>query len=323
MDFFTESEKKILLESDEVVVGFSGGADSTLALFAAFEFLASCEKTEKLTALHVNHQTQGNSDSWAEHCSKICQQHKIKFEEKKVNVEQQGQGYEAAARAARFGIFDAYKDGTIIILGHHMDDQVETVFFRVLRGTGLKGLSGMQRVSNVKGKVVIRPMLNLSKDEIIDISTSKKLDFIEDESNEDNAYSRNFLRNQIIPKITARWPAARKNTARMANLLAKQSNLYHRYLSEKLEKVCDDDGLLISELIELDYFERSEIIRIWLDKQSYASPNESQMKELEKSFFHSRQTANPIIKFHREDAEKKSVLLTKTNNYLIAEELND
>ena len=109
----------------------------------------------------------------------------------------------------------------------------------------------------------------------------------------------------------------------MANLLAKQSSLYHGLLLERLKNVCDEDGLLLDELRNLDYFERSEIIRIWLDQQSFASPNESQMKELEKSFFQSRQNTNPTIKFYREDAEKTGVILSKINNYLTAEKINE
>ena len=109
----------------------------------------------------------------------------------------------------------------------------------------------------------------------------------------------------------------------MANLLSKQSKLYHQFLTEKLKTLCDEDGLLLDQLSKLDYFERAELIRIWLDQQSFTSPNESQMKELEKSFFQSRQDANPTIKFYREDAQKTGVILSKINNYLIAEELNE
>ena len=79
----------------------------------------------------------------------------------------------------------------------------------------------------------------------------------------------------------------------------------------------------LDELKKFDYFERSELIKIWLDKQFFSTPNESQMKEIEKSFFQSRQESNPVIKFQREDAQRLGVILTKTNNYLIAEEINE
>ena len=323
MEFFNKSEQSILLNARNIIVGFSGGVDSTLALVATNQFLAANNKKACLTALHVNHQTQSNSDAWHKHCENFCQTHDINFLSKRVKINKTGQGYEAAARSARLKIFDSFDEGSVIVLGHHLDDQVETVFFRVLRGTGLKGLTGMQRYAKTNDKHFIRPLLHLTKEEIIKYVNDQEISFIEDDSNTDNAYSRNFLRNEIIPQIMERWPGAKRNTARMANLLTKQSSLYHRVLLERLANVCDEDGLLLNKLSELDYFERSEMIRIWLDQQSFASPNESQMKELEKSFFQSRQDAKPTIKFYREDAQKTGVILSKINNYLIAEKINE
>ena len=323
MDFFNKSEQAILLKAENIIVGFSGGADSTLALYATNEFLKSHDQTSKLTALYVDHQMHTNSTAWLKHCESFCAKQNITFESQKAEINQSGQGFEAAARTARQNIFNAYDKNSVIILGHHMDDQVETVFFRVLRGTGLKGLSGIPRHTKTNGNDLLRPLMHISKEEILQFINDNQLDFIEDESNQDNSYSRNFLRNKIIPLIMERWPGAKKNTARMANLLSKQSKLYHQFLTDKLQSVCDHDGLLLDKLSTLDYFERAELIRIWLDQQSFASPNESQMKELEKSFFQSRQDANPTIKFYREDAQKTGVILSKTNNYLIAEELNE
>ena len=323
MDFFNKSEQAILLAANNIIVGYSGGADSTLALFATNEFLKSHDQASKLTALYVDHQMQTNSTAWLKHCEAFCGKHNIAFKCQKAEIKQSGQGFEAAARTARQIIFNTYDKNSVIILGHHKDDQVETVFFRVLRGTGLKGLSGILRHTEINGKDLLRPLLHIGKAEILQFINEAQLDFIEDDSNQDNSYSRNFLRNKVIPLITERWPGAKKNTARMANLLSKQSKLYHKFLTDKLKSVCDDDGLLLDKLSTLDYFERAELIRIWLDQQSFASPNESQMKELEKSFFQSRQDANPTIKFYREDAQKTGVILSKTNNYLIAEELNE
>ena len=323
MDFFNKSEQEILLQAKNIVVGFSGGADSTLALYAVDHFLQTHGQAKKLSAIYVDHQTQAKSTDWLKHCESFCAEQSISFDSQCVEIKQTGQGYEAAARSARQDIFSSYDQGTVIVLGHHMDDQAETVFFRVLRGTGLKGLTGIQRHTTLKGKDLIRPLLHVSKEEILQFLEKHDLSYIEDDSNRDNSYSRNFLRNKVIPLIVERWPGAKNNTARMANLLTKQSKLYHQFLTEKLKTICDEDGLHLDKLSKLDYFERAELIRIWLDQQSFASPNESQMKELEKSFFQSRQDANPIIKFYREDAQKTGVVLSKINNYLIAEELNE
>ena len=323
MNFFTKTEKDILLSADQIIVGFSGGADSTLLLHKTFNFLTESNYDNKLLALHINHQAQPESHAWEEHCQKFCQDRKIHLQTEKVEITIKGEGFEAAARSARLEVFNSFDKNAVIILGHHLDDQIETILFRIFRGTGMKGLSGIKRQSILGSKVVLRPLLNLTKKEIIKLLDQERLNYITDESNQDNSFSRNYLRNTVIPKIYEKWPGAKKNISRMANILRKQNILYESYLEAVLKKVSDEDGLKLDELKNLDYFERAELIRIWLDKQSFSTPNESQMKEIEKSFFQSRQESNPVIKFQREDAQRLGVILTKTNNYLIAEEINE
>ena len=323
MDFFTKTEKDILLSADQIIIGFSGGADSTLLLHKTFNFLTESNSENKLLALHINHQSQSESHAWEEHCQKFCQDREIHLQTEKVEVTAKGEGFEAAARSARLALFNSFGKNTVIILGHHLDDQIETILFRIFRGTGMKGLSGIKRQSILGSKVVLRPLFDLTKKEIIELLDKERLNYITDQSNHDNSFSRNYLRNIVIPKIYEKWPGAKKNISRMANIIRKQNILYESYLETVLERVADEDGLKLDELKNLDYFERAELIRIWLDKQSFSTPNESQMKEIEKSFFQSRQESNPVIKFQREDAQRLGVILTKTNNYLIAEEINE
>tara|TARA_B100002052_G_scaffold130521_1_gene119801 strand:- start:1235 stop:2206 length:972 start_codon:yes stop_codon:yes gene_type:complete len=323
MDFFTKTEKDILFSADKIIVGFSGGADSTLLLHKTFNFLTESNSENKLLALHINHQSQSESHAWEEHCQKFCQDREIHLQTEKVEVTAKGEGFEAAARSARLALFNSFGKNTVIILGHHLDDQIETILFRIFRGTGMKGLSGIKRQSTLGSKVVLRPLFDLTKKEIIELLDKERLNYITDQSNHDNSFSRNYLRNTVIPKIYEKWPGAKKNISRMANIIRKQNILYESYLETVLERVADEDGLKLDELKNLDYFERAELIRIWLDKQSFSTPNESQMKEIEKSFFQSRQESNPVIKFQREDAQRLGVILTKTNNYLIAEEINE
>ena len=323
MDFYTKTEKDILLSADQIIIGFSGGADSTLLLHKTFNFLTESNYDNKLLALHINHQAQPESHAWEEHCQKFCQERKIHLQTEKVEITIKGEGFEAAARSARQEVFNSFDKNAVIVLGHHLDDQIETILFRIFRGTGMKGLSGIKRQSTLGSKVVLRPLFDLTKKEIIELLDKERLNYITDQSNHDNSFSRNYLRNTVIPKIYEKWPGAKKNISRMANILRKQNILYESYLEAVLEKVSDEDGLKLDELKNLDYFERAELIRIWLDKQSFSTPNESQMKEIEKSFFQSRQESNPVIKFQREDAQRLGVILTKTNNYLIAEEINE
>ena len=323
MNYFTDQEKNILAEASSVVVGFSGGADSSLALHVTNDYLKEIDASSKLLALHVNHMSQSDSRSWEQHCEQACTASGIQFEAHQKQVDVKGEGFEAAARKVRQEIFASFEANTVIVLGHHLDDQVETVLFRMLRGTGMKGLSGMNRMSTFEDKAILRPLFTLTKSDILKILKDRSIEFITDNSNEDNAYSRNYIRNLIIPKMLERWPAGSKNIARMAQLVRQQSDLLTHLLEDNLKDVSDESGLSIEGLKQYDAFHRSEVIRMWLDRNGYASPNENQMKEIEKSFFQSRHEADPVIKFQREDGQKKGVVLTKVNNYILPEELDE
>ena len=323
MNYFTDQEKNILAEASSVVVGFSGGADSSLALHVTNDYLKEIDASSKLLALHVNHMAQNDSNIWEKHCEDVCTAAGIEFEAHQKQVDVKGEGFEAAARKVRQEIFASFGANTVIVLGHHLDDQVETVLFRMLRGTGMKGLSGMDQMSTFGDKIVLRPLFTLAKTDILKRLNDRGIEFITDNSNEDNAYSRNYIRNLIIPKMLERWPAGSKNIARMAQLARQQSDLLTNLLEDNLKAVSDESGLSIDGLKQYDAFHRSELIRMWLDRNGYASPNESQMREIEKSFFQSRQEANPVIKFQREDGQKKGVILTKVNNYILPEELDE
>ena len=323
MNYFTDQEKNILAEASSVVVGFSGGADSSLALHVTNDYLKEIDARGKLLALHVNHMTQNDSSIWERHCEDVCAAAGIEFEAHQKQVDVKGEGFEAAARKIRQEIFALFDANTVIVLGHHLDDQVETVLFRMLRGTGMKGLSGMNRMSTFGDKIVLRPLFSLTKSDILKTLDNRGIEFITDNSNEDNAYSRNYIRNLIVPKILERWPAGSKNIARMAQLARQQADLLAQLLEDNLKAVSDESGLSIEGLKQYDAFHRSELIRMWLDRNGYASPNENQMKEIEKSFFQSRHEADPVIKFQREDGQKKGVVLTKVNNYILPEELDE
>ena len=323
MNYFTDQEKNILAEASSVVVGFSGGADSSLALHVTNDYLKEIDASSKLLAVHVNHLSQNDSKTWEQHCAEVCKAISIKFKAFQKRVDIKGEGFEAAARKVRQEIFTSFDANTVIVLGHHLDDQVETVLFRMLRGTGMKGLSGMNRMSTFGDKTVIRPLFALTKRDIFKTLDGRGIEFITDNSNEDNAYSRNYIRNLIVPKILERWPAGSKNIARMAQLARQQADLLAQLLEDNLKAVSDESGLSIEGLKQYDAFHRSELIRMWLDRNGYASPNENQMKEIEKSFFQSRHEADPVIKFQREDGQKKGVVLTKVNNYILPEELDE
>ena len=187
---------KNLPVAKQYYVAFSGGMDSTALLHAL-----SLEPTikERLTAIHVNHNINSAASQWADHCQRVCDAFKIPLISTSVNLEVHS---EAACRAARQRIFKQHlnKDDCLLT-AHHLNDQVETVLFRLFRGTGIQGLSGMSKTNNFDQYIIHRPLLCLSQKQIERYVEYNQLSFIEDPSNLDNSYKRNYIRNLIIPEL--------------------------------------------------------------------------------------------------------------------------
>ncbi|RCL42400.1 MAG: tRNA lysidine(34) synthetase TilS [SAR86 cluster bacterium] len=322
MTFIYEEDKSLILNASRIYVSYSGGADSTYALVKMREYLDSVKLTSKLTALHFNH---GNKQSGAfeSHCNDFCNELNINFESQNIKVEVSGEGFEAAARLKRMNILKSLAENSLIIQGHHSDDQIETVLFRIIRGTGLKGISGIPRVAKVGENKILRPFLKETKENILEFLSKNKINFIEDHTNNDISYSRNFLRKEVIPRIKDKWHSINENVSKMTEITKDQNSLYEHYLKDKIDDLKDDGGLTIEGLKKLDTFERSEVIRLWLDMELVTTPNHSQMKEIEKSFFQSRQDANPVIKFERSDRQRVGVILKKINKTLVMEKFDE
>ena len=322
MTFVYEEDKSLILNASRIYVSYSGGADSTYALVKIREYLDSVKLTSKLTALHFNHGNK-QSDAFESHCYDFCNELNINFESQNLKVEVSGEGFEAAARLKRMNILKSLPKNSLVIQGHHSDDQIETVLFRIIRGTGLKGMSGIPRFTKVGKNKILRPFLKETKVNILEFLSNNKINFVEDHSNNDISYSRNFLRKEVIPKIKEKWHSLNENVSKLTEITKEQNSLYEYYLKKKIMDLKDDEGLAIDGLKKLDTFERSEVIRLWLDMELVTTPNHSQMKEIEKSFFQSRQDANPVIKFERSDRQRVGVILKKINNTLVMEKYGE
>ncbi|WP_024644400.1 tRNA lysidine(34) synthetase TilS [Pseudomonas syringae] len=205
-------------------VGFSGGLDSTVLLHLLAE-LASRESLPSLNAIHVHHGLQPAADAWPEHCQRVCQALDVTFELVRVQVEP-GASIEQAARRVRYAAFaDRLSDGNVLLTGQHRDDQAETLLFRLLRGAGVRGLAAMP-VQRMLGRGhFVRPLLDVSRSELEGYAHQHGLSWIEDPSNSDQHFSRNFLRSQVLPLLTSRWPQASASLARTAGHLGEAQQL--------------------------------------------------------------------------------------------------
>lgn len=203
-------ENRLFKAGETIGVGCSGGSDS----LALLHYLAkNQEKFDiEVVAIHVDHQIRENSWEDAEFVKQRANELGVRFYKFRVDVpklaKEKGLGIEEAARDARYGVFKTLVNKSVvdkIALAHHTQDQAETILMHIFRGSGLAGAKGMSAISN---KIYVRPMLNTTKEEILDYLNENRLEYCEDMTNEDNAYNRNFVRNVILKEVSSRWPNA-------------------------------------------------------------------------------------------------------------------
>lgn len=203
-------------------LAYSGGLDSQVLLKLALQAIPLAQ----LRAVHINHGLNAQADVWQEHCRSYCERLSIEFVCKKVEIDQSASSPEQQAREARYTAFEALiNEGEYILMAHHQDDQMETVFYRLLRGSGPRGLAGMPVQRKLGPGMLFRPLLNYRKEDLIEYAEKSGLTWIEDDSNSNISFDRNYLRQEIIPSLKARWPEAGKSIQRSAELSSESEHL--------------------------------------------------------------------------------------------------
>lgn len=217
-----------------MAVGLSGGLDSVVLLHAMHGLAP--QLGYKVSAIHVNHGLSPNAGDWQKFCSAFCLELGVPFKAVRVKVKKQGHGLEAAAREARRAALSKLRVDAIAF-GHHLDDQAETVLFNLLRGAGLEGASGMPVQGKLGRKVLLRPLLEVPRGAIRAYAAAHRLAWIEDESNADEALTRNFIRRRVGPLLESRFPRWRETLARAARHFAgaelDAQRLLRAYLKER------------------------------------------------------------------------------------------
>jgi tRNA(Ile)-lysidine synthase len=200
-------------------VALSGGVDSLTLLDCLVTWRGSAMKPD-VRAIHVHHGLAAEADEWVAQCQRYCDQWGVPLSIVRLTpVEQQGEGLEAAARRARYEAFAAVlEQGDVLLQGHHQDDQVETVLFRLLRGAGPRGLAGIPPVRPLGAGEIRRPLLNIPRSVLEAWARDRGLVPIRDPANDDLRFDRNFLRHEILPLLARRWPGYRETVTRSAAL---------------------------------------------------------------------------------------------------------
>lgn len=221
------------LRGRRVAVGLSGGVDS-VALLHVLRALAR-EFGLRVSAVHVHHGLSPNAEAWVRFCRSLCRRWKVPLTVRRVRVTREGKGLEAAARTARHACYRALR-ADVIALGHQLDDQAETVLMNLLRGAGLAGASGMRPSAPLGDKLLLRPLLDVSREAIVRYAKAHGLEWIEDESNRDESLTRNYLRRSVGPLLSARYPRWRESLARAARHFAQADADANRMLRTFLKQ---------------------------------------------------------------------------------------
>jgi tRNA(Ile)-lysidine synthase len=306
-----------------ILVGFSGGVDSTVLLYILSNFT-----DVNLRAIYVNHSMSKNSFYWNEFCLNFCNENNIEYIHEIVKVKKEKRkSTEAIARDKRYQSYDKHlKDGETLFLGQHSDDQVETVLLQLFRGTGVSGLSGMPSFSDYKKWTIARPFITetinnkmITKEDIEHFASDYNISHIVDESNFNNKYRRNFLRNEIIPKLKNEFGNINKTISKTA-LNCKKAKINSDKHIETMYFNCmaiyenSIFSLSTSKLKDYNENDMIEIIRFWMSKEyNQKSASLNKLKEIVKFLRNANNDNNFEIKWGENTLKFKNNILFVSN----------
>ena len=287
-----------LNKDNRCLVGYSGGLDSTVLL----HLLAGLreEFDAPLVAIHINHGLQPEADVWQQHCADVCEQLGIPLQALRVEVDRDASSLEAVAREARHAAFaESMQPGDLLVTAHHRNDQAETLLLNLMRGSGLHGLAAMPPVRDFHPGKLWRPLLHLSREQLEAYASEEGLTSIEDPSNADIEFDRNFLRKRVIPLLEERWPVAASKIARSAELVAESVALLDEEADKRLRPLATKPRRLdLGGFLQEPDAWRLPLLRHWLRAAGAPSLPASQLMELLRQLESAADDRQPAVEWH-------------------------
>lgn len=294
---FVEAKLKSWVQPGRhLTLALSGGADSVALLDILAQLRASLHFP--LSAVHVNHQISPNAADWAGFCARLCAGYNIPFQVVKVDLKRQpGESLEALARDARYRAFAEQKTD-FIVLAQHLDDQAETLLLQLLRGAGAKGMSAMGELQ-ARGEgqgAIVRPLLDISRRTILDYAALRGLQWVEDESNADIVFDRNYLRHQVLPLLGRRFPGYRETFARTSRNLAESAQLMDDLARLDCAAAASGDRLKVDALRGLSAARARNLLRYWLAESGMPMPSAGRLENLQQQLCSARDDAQVLVR---------------------------
>lgn len=258
-----------------LTVALSGGCDSVVLLHG----LACTRFASRLEAVHVNHGLSPNADAWTDFCADYCAGLGISFRQVGVVVDSDsGLGLEASARAARYAAFSDF-GVKILLTAHHRSDLAETVLFNLLRGAGVTGAAGMPPERQHGEMRLLRPLLSLSRSDIEDYAQANRLKWVDDESNADTRFSRNYLRHEVMGVLSQRFPGAEAALAQAAENFGEAAALLDELAAQDWGNVAIGDAASIAGIKNLSPDRVKNLLRYRLRCLAWQVPVAARLNE--------------------------------------------
>ncbi|MDH4106721.1 MAG: tRNA lysidine(34) synthetase TilS [Gammaproteobacteria bacterium] len=286
-----------LPEPARYVVAYSGGLDSTVLLHALVRAVGSFASPPPVLAVHVDHQMHPDSAAWAAHCERFAASLGVRYECRRAQVAlDAGEGPEAAARTARYVILEhMLETGDWLLSAHHENDQAETLLLNLMRGSGLAGLAGIGPSRPLGRGWLLRPLLGIPRAELERYADAEALAWVEDPSNAESRYDRNFVRHEILPLLQTRWPAAAGSLRRSAELAAEAAALLAELAEVDLAAAGEPAKLDLGILRALPGPRQRNLLRHAIRRLGLPLPPATRLNQVIEELAAAREDAQPLV----------------------------
>ncbi len=280
------------------VIALSGGLDSTVLAHA---LTVTRERHGKsLLAVHVDHQLHPESGRWNDYCRRLADSLGIEFVAETVSVDAgRGSGLEAAAREARYAALARHVgDGDWLLSAHHRNDQAETLLLNLMRGSGPAGIAGIGLLTPFAAGWLVRPLIDVSRDALEAYAAAQRLRWVDDPSNEDLRFDRNYLRHDVLPALEQRWPGIVERLARSADLAAEAANMLDELAASDLQNVGDAPARIdIEGLLALSGARQRNLLRHAIRREGLPLPGAARLAAILDSVLQAREDAQPVVQW--------------------------
>lgn len=274
-----------------VEVGLSGGLDSVVLL----DLLSAARDTHdlELSAVYVHHGLSANADAWAEHCRRLCAAQSIPLRIERVAVDPHGDGIESAARRARYAVYRQSR-AQAVALAQHLDDQAETLLLQALRGGGPHALAAMPVWRPLTDQVALwRPLLPHTRDQLAAYAAARSLSWVDDESNTDPRYRRNWLRHHINPLLAANLPDYRQALLRCAAQMADAAAMLDELAVNDLTHSVKASRLQLDALQQLSTPRQRQLLLRWAEQTALGTPTPNSVEDFRRQLLQAQADRQP------------------------------